>query len=204
MMGQTSQKRLRQETQLTALLRHSPIFEGIAAHADDIQLPDWHVCAGAVAQTIWNDAHGLALCHGIDDVDLIYFDEQDLSEAAEAAAQGRLSRLFEPLGVRFDVKNEARVHLWYESRFGKAIAPYRSIADAVSSFPTTATAIAVRYEDGWRPNCAPFGLDDLLNLVVRPNRRMVTPDVYEAKIARWRRHWPRLTYLPWEESAEGG
>jgi probable phosphoglycerate mutase len=34
--------------------------------------------------------------------------------------------------------------------------------------------------------CAPFGLDDLLGLIVRPNPRQITREIYEVKVARWR------------------
>jgi hypothetical protein len=51
--------------------------------------------------------------------------------------------------------------------------------------------------------CAPFGLDDLFGLLVRPNKRQITRAIYEAKVDRWRPIWPRLTYLPWEEAIPG-
>ena len=88
------------------------------------------------------------------------------------------------IGIRVDVKNEARVHIWYEARFGRAIQPYRSIADAVATFPTTATAIAVRPPVDGLEIVAPFGLDNLCTGVVRPSKALVTRDVYENKIAR--------------------
>ena len=100
---------------------------------------------------------------------------------------------------KLDVKNEARIHLWYEECFGYAIKPYISSADAIATFPTTATAVGVRRIHGKFECCAPFGLDDLFGLVVRPNKRQITRDIYEAKVDRWRSIWPRLIFLPWEE-----
>ncbi|MEC8135706.1 MAG: nucleotidyltransferase family protein, partial [Pseudomonadota bacterium] len=64
----------------------------------------------------------------------------------------------------------------------------------------TATAIAVRPSVKYLEIVAPFGLDDLFTGVVRPNKALVTRDVYENKIARWRRIWPDLTYLSWSET----
>jgi hypothetical protein len=49
------------------------------------------------------------------------------------------------------------------------------------------------------PPPAPFGLDDLFGLVVRPNKRQITRAIYKAKVDRWRSIWPWLTFLPWEE-----
>ena len=63
------------------------------------------------------------------------------------------------------------MNLWYQERFGYAIERYRSSADAIATFPTTATAVGVRRIHGEFECCAPFGLDDLFGLVVRPNKR---------------------------------
>jgi hypothetical protein len=36
------------------------------------------------------------------------------------------------------------VHLWYAEKFGNVLAPYTSTEDAITTFPTTATAIGVQ------------------------------------------------------------
>jgi uncharacterized protein len=69
---------------------------------------------------------------------------KDLSFEAETSHERRLRDLFQHLPIKLDVKNEARVHLWYEDRFGYAIKPYSSSADAIATLPTTATAVGVR------------------------------------------------------------
>jgi hypothetical protein len=150
-----------------------------------------------IAQTVWNLAFGKPPEFGIKDVDLIYFDAQDLSREAEANNELRLQNLFGKLPIKLDVKNEARVHLWYESAFGYPIAPYSSTTEAIETFPTTATAVGVRRRAGEFECCAPFGLDDLFHLVIRPNKRQITQTIYEAKINRWRPIWPDLTIISW-------
>jgi len=67
---------------------------------------------------------------------LIYFDEQGLSAEAEAGPERRDGDLFCDLPLKLDVKNQARVHLWYKERFGYTIKPYSSSADAIRTFPT--------------------------------------------------------------------
>ena len=74
--------------------------------------------AGAIAQTVWNLAAGHPAERGIKDADLVYFDAADLSAEAEAAHECRIRERFGDLPCKLDVKNEARVHLWYEARFG--------------------------------------------------------------------------------------
>jgi len=184
-----------------------PRYSGVELHSLAARTMSSEVrlhCAGAIAQTIWNLRCEQPAEFGLKDVDLIYFDEQDLSFEAEASHEGRLRDLFQHLPIKLDVKNEARVHLWYEDRFGDAIKPYSSSADAIATFPTTATAVGVRQIHSKLECFAPFGLDDLFSLVVRPNKRQITRAIYEAKVDRWRSIWPRLTFLPWEEMIPPG
>jgi uncharacterized protein len=111
--------------------------------------------------------------------------------------------IFGGLPLKLDIRNEARVHLWYKDRFGYAIKPYSSSAEAIATFPTTATSVGIRRVFGKFECCAPYGLDDLFGLVVTPNKRQITRAIYEAKIDRWRSTWPDLTYLAWERRDPG-
>jgi uncharacterized protein len=128
-------------------------------------LPGNWLVAGSIAQTVWNLALGRPAGFGIKDADVVYFDAQDLSFEAEVENEQRLRDLFRHLPVKLDVKNEARVHLWYERSFGYPIAPYLSAPAAIATFPTTATAIGVRCKAGKFECYSPFGLDDLFDLV---------------------------------------
>jgi hypothetical protein len=98
--------------------------------------------------------------------------------------------------VRIDVKNEARVHTWYEAKLGYPIAPYKSITDAIESFPTTATAIAIKPTPSGVAINAPFGIDDLMSGIIRPNKRQITREIYSAKVERWTTIWPGLVVSP--------
>lgn len=96
------------------------------------------------------------------------------------------------------MKNQARVHIWYEDKFGYSIKPYTSTDEAITTFPTTATAVGIRPLDNRLALCAPYGLSDLLAPVVRVNKKQVTREIYEKKIARWRQLWPDLEIIPWD------
>jgi hypothetical protein len=186
--------------ELERILFASPILEPIFRQWSGISLPDCWLAAGAVAQTVWNAAFGFTPDHGLSDVDLVYFDAADLSEVGEARHAERLQILFAGLPVRLDVKNEARVHLWYEGKFGYAISPYTSTAHAITTFPTTATAIGAQPTSQGLSISAPFGLSDLFGLIVRPNKTQITRSIYEAKLARWRSIWPKLTFIDWSDA----
>jgi uncharacterized protein len=181
----------------------SPLLASIVSQWDAIGLPDCWLVAGALAQTVWNDIFGFEPGHGMKDVDLVYFDGSELSEAAEADHQARIRRMFSGCGITIDVKNEARVHLWYSRRFGSEISPYTSTRHAIATFPTTATAIGVRPTGSALLVSAPFGLGDLFDTIVRPNKVQITPAIYAAKVARWRAFWPRLRIVDWSDDPIG-
>jgi hypothetical protein len=164
-----------------------------------LNLPSWYLAAGCIAQTVWNSAHAKAPGSDIVDYDLVYYDSVDLSEESETAVEREAKLLVADLPVKLDVKNQARVHLWYPKCFGYAIQPYLSTEDAIGTWPTTATAVGVRPGGRELQVVAPFGLDDLFNLVVRANRVQITPEIYEQKVVRWIARWPSLTVLPWRD-----
>jgi uncharacterized protein len=153
---------------------------------------NWYLGAGCIAQTVWNELHSFPSEKYIKDYDLVYFDDSDLSYEAENAFIQQGTSLFKGLGVKVEIRNQARVHLWYQNRFGKPLEyldssgkgndVYMSVEDAISTWPTTATSIGVRFAEGKKFNVyAPFGLDDLLNMIVRPNKRGVPEEVYLEK-----------------------
>ncbi len=188
-----------QAERLASVLESSALLAPVLSRWPDIGLPNGWLAAGAVAQTIWNVAHRYPPEANIRDIDLVYFDADDLSAEAEAANEARIRDLFADLGIAMDVKNEARVHLWYPAKFGHSIAPYGSAEEAIATFPTTSTAVGVRPRGPHFDICAPFGLDDLFGLLIRPNKAQITQAIYEAKVARWRLYWPELKIRDWDQ-----
>ncbi len=192
-----------QAAEVSGILRGSPVIRTLLERWNEIGLPDGWLAAGAVAQTVWNHAFKLSWTHGLSDIDIVYFDALELSEDTEARHAARVNALFPELPVRIDLKNQARVHAWYQSRFSYPIQPYASVEDAIATFPTTVTAIGVRPEGDHLRLVAPFGVADLLNLTVRANRRQITRPVYEAKVKRWLSFWPHLHIVAWDEETGG-
>ena len=185
--------------ELESSLRDNPVVSSVFDSWAELALPNCWMVAGAVFQSFWNRVHGFSPLHGMSDVDLIYFDVDDLTEETETKHSLRINRRYDYLNIRFDVKNEARVHLWYEDRFGYPIAAYTSAEAAMETFPTTAGSIGVRPNGQALEAFAPFGFDDLMNLIIRPNKRQITRGIYEEKVARWKQNWPRVRYLEWDD-----
>lgn len=155
--------------------------------------------AGALVQTVWNLRFGLPASHGIDDIDIVYCNTQDLSEAAENRVIRDVQRALKQIPLRLDVKNQARVHLWYRAHFGFDIPPIKSIAQAIALWPTTATAIVTRQDAAGQVHVQTgFGYDDLFSGVVRPNKAQISAEIYRAKTVKWLQKWPGLTVIPWD------
>lgn len=185
--------------ELQAIVSKSPLLSSVLSNWDEIALPDTWLVAGAIVQTVWSHIFGFPPTYGIQDVDIVYFDPDDLSEASEAEHSARIRATFSGLPVWIDVKNQARVHSWYEAKFGYPIDPYTSTAEAITTFPTTAAAVGLR---PGLPNlelCAPYGLSDLLSATVRPNKKQITREIYEKKIDRWIKLWPELAIVGWNQ-----
>lgn len=172
----------------------------VLALAAGMQLPGWYLLAGCLYQTVWNVVTGQPPEAGILDYDLGYFDPSDLSWDAEDAVIQAGHQIFGGIAAPVQIRNQARVHLWYEQKFGIPCPPHESSEAAIDTFEATPACLGVRLEPGgrWRIY-APYGLSDVFNLVVRPNPVLAPRHVYEAKTSRWHRQWPALTVLPWPE-----
>ncbi len=111
------------EARLVAILRAAPTLMRVLRTARRLALPDWMVFSGAAYQPVFNHLTGRPPEYGIRDYDLAYFDAADLSYEAEDRVIRRVAAAFdEPLRSRVEVRNQARVHLWFEAHFGEVYA----------------------------------------------------------------------------------
>ena len=181
---------------LNKILSLSPIYD-ILIKASDLGLENYYIGAGCIAQTVWNYHMDLELIHGISDIDLVYYDDSDLATEVEELMVEKARNVIGLCGFEIDVNNQARVHLWYKDHFGYDIPPYKSVEDAINSWPTTATAVGVRLENDELKVYAPFGLNDLFGMVVRANKKQITEEIYINKADKWKTKWPSLTIISW-------
>jgi uncharacterized protein len=189
------------EQQLTCLIEIVTRNPYIVAILDSNPFPscnNWYLGAGCICQSVWNYISEKEITDGIKDYDLVYYDVNDISREKETEEQERTKRLLGHLPVEVEVVNEARVHLWFEQEFGKKIDQLKSCEDAINGWPTTATAIGVNKIGGKINVYAPYGLNDLFGMVVRPNKPSVIKWVYEKKVEKWTKIWPNLKVIPWD------
>lgn len=163
-----------------------------------LALPQAAIGAGTLRNLVWDRLHGRTpLPWPESDVDVVFFDPVDLRAERDAAAQAELAARLPAL--RFEVTNQAAVHLWFEACFGEPVAPLSSLAEAVASWPETATAVAVRLEpDDALTVIAPLGLEDLFAGIVRHNPVRCSAEHFHARVAakRLAERWPLLRFVP--------
>jgi len=181
------------EDRLTTILRAHPTVMTVLETARRLALPDWLLFSGAVYQPVWNHLTGRPAGYGIRDYDLAYHDASDISYDAEDKVIRRVAAAFDPpLRTLVEVRNQARVHLWFEDHFGEPYTPLACSAEALTRFAAPVFAVAARLEaDGRLTIVAPFGLDDLFAMRIRPNPHRRAKG-WAKIIANARARWPEL------------
>lgn len=183
---------------LEEIILQNNILKQILEKLQKSNIKNYYVAAGCVNQTIFNYYHNYDLVYGIKDIDIVYFDE-DLSYEKEDKIIKEIKLLLSNINLEIDIKNQARVHLWYEDKFGSKIKPYTSVEDAISKWGTTVTCIGVRLEKNKLTVYAPYGLNDLFKLTIRPVKDSYKKSQYLIKTKKWQEKWPMLTIIPWDD-----
>lgn len=144
---------------LEKIVMKSKNINTVIERAESLNLENYYIGAGCIAQTVWNYLSDKPLDYGIKDIDFVYFDEKNLDEESENKVISYVKEPYSDLDIEVDVKNEARVHLWYKDHFGYDIKPYTSLEDAINSWPTNSTAVGIRRDkNGAFKIYAPFGI----------------------------------------------
>jgi uncharacterized protein len=184
-----------------SLVLTNPYNATILERLPGLGLPDCYLVAGCLFQSVWNGLTGRPATYGISDYDIFYFDATDLSWEAEDEVISRCATVFADIEAEVQVRNQARVHLWYPQKYGVECPPLMSSRDGIDTFLNQSSCFGIRAEpDGTFNVYAPFGYEDLFALKVRPNLRRAVPSVYNNKTARWRECWPELTVNSWHEA----
>lgn len=168
----------------------------ILERLQDYGLDNYYVAAGAINQTVFNYYHNNSMDYLIDDYDIVYYDE-DLSYEKEDKIIKEINLLCKDLNVSLDIKNQGRIHLWFENKYGYSIEPNKSVEEAISKWGSTVTCIGVRLKNNKLTIFAPYGLNDLFSLIIRPNKENFNKIGYDEKTRKWKQNWPKLTIIPW-------
>ncbi|WP_339744119.1 nucleotidyltransferase family protein [uncultured Maricaulis sp.] len=185
----------RQTAFLVEAVAANTVVMTVLERAAAMALPDHGLMAGAVYQAVWNALTGRDPAYGVNDYDLGYFDATDLGEAAEDIVIRAGAAVFADVDAIVEIRNQARVHLWFGAKHGVTRAPLTSTSDAVANFASHTHAVAVRLDAaGAMEVLAPFGLAELFSLQVRPVTALADPSGWNAKCLRQQALWPEVCF----------
>lgn len=176
---------------ILALIANDMWMMRVLRLVQSLNLPNWWIGAGFVRNKVWDSLHSYTARTPLNDIDVIFFDAGQLDKSVETALEKKLTTQMP--GTLWSVTNQARMT---RDRDGER---YRSLKEALSEWPETATAVAVNLDDYDHVQLnAPLGIDDLVNLRVCPTTSfMKQREKYEERQARknWAVKWPKLTFF---------
>ena len=179
---------LHNEETFIAIIKKNHVLMEVLTYLEKLSLPDCYVAAGCVFQTVWNTLDENDCMFQIKDIDIIYYDQNNLDRQRDEAIEADLLIYFDKkeYHLKFDVHNEARMHLWKKQYEGKEIEPYKNSEDAMKRWIATVHALGVRKQGDTLEVCAPFGLDDVFTKTIRPiKHKNNSPLLYQQKVDAW-------------------
>lgn len=180
--------------ELSDILKASPQVMRVLTTVRGLGLPDWRLFSGAVYQTVWNAVTGRDPAYGLKDFDIGYFDPDTSWDAEDVFIKRTAEAFDEPLRSAVEVRNQARVHLWFQGKFGEPYEALTGTDEALSRFVAPAFGVGVRLEDDDRITvAAPFGLEDMFAMVIRPNPNRPLAKGWDRVVASTTARWPELT-----------
>ena len=126
----------------------NPVNAALLQRLAGLALPQCHLTAGCLFQALWNQRSGRAVDWGVKDCDVFYFDDADLSWEAEDRVIREVCALTADLGVEVEVKNQARVHLWYRDRFQADCPRLLSAQAGIDRFPVSCSCVGIDVASG--------------------------------------------------------
>ncbi|MCI8362185.1 MAG: nucleotidyltransferase family protein [Clostridia bacterium] len=166
----------------------------ILDYIESLNLPNFYIAAGAVFQTIWNYYDNKPLNYNIKDIDIIYYDSNNLSKEHEKKLEYSISQYFRDMNYEFDVHNEARMHLWKKENIDQ----YKNSEDAINQWIATVHAIGITKKNNNIEIYAPYGLSDIFSRTVRPIKHKAnSEELYNKKVTTWGKRFDNLNIIEW-------
>jgi len=187
---------MERQDELIDILRGNEELMQVMRTVRALGLPDWRLFSGAVYQSVWNARTDRPAGYGVKDYDIGYFDPDTSYEAEDVWIQKVAAAFDGPLKEQVEVRNQARVAEWFPEKFGEAYPPVANTDEALERFVAPAFAVGVRLEaDDKISVAAPFGLNDVFALTIRPNPNRPLAKDWNRVVGKAKARWPELTIV---------
>lgn len=183
---------------LEDFVRGEPVLMQVLEGLREAALPDGWLVSGAIYNMVWNRLTDRPALENVKDIDVIYFDDSDLGYDAEDVVIQNMAARFQHSPVPVEVRNQARVHLWFPDKFGYEVTPLGHALQSLDRYASKTHAVAAHLTpSGGMKIAAPFGLDHIFSFRVVPNRVLENREAHVAKGARAKANWPHISVEPW-------
>lgn len=186
---------------LVSILKKNKSLMMVLDYISELNLPNFYIAAGSVFQTIWNYYDGKDLNFGIKDIDVIYYNNSDLSVEKDLEYYNMINKYVKSNGFNYevDVSNEARMHLWEMAHGqGENVEQYKNSEDAMSKWIATVHAIGITKENNKIKVYAPYGLSDIFSRTIRPIKHNDnSKELYNKKVESWKNRFDNLNIIEW-------
>lgn len=187
-----------QNEKFITILKQNKDLMLILNYLVEIKLPNFYIAAGSIFQTIWNYYDNKPLNYGIKDIDIIYYDPNNISKESEKELEDKIVEHFKTLNYEFDIHNEARMHLWKKENENKDINQYKNSEDAISKWIATVHSVGITKINGNIKVYAPYGLSDIFSRTIRPIKHKAnSKELYDKKVASWQTRFNNLNIIEW-------
>lgn len=194
-------KTLDEQIELTKrILSENKQLMSILKYIDSLNMPNYYIAAGSIFQTIWNYCDNKSLNNGIKDIDIIYYDKNNLSVDEDIKYYDLINDycIKNDYKYEIDVSNEARMHLWKKKKFNIDVKQYSNSEDAIKKWIATIHAIGVTLDNDELKIYAPFGLSDIYSKTIRPIKHEYnTKEIYDKKAKSWSNRFDNLNIIEW-------
>ncbi len=166
----------------------------------ELNLPNFYIAAGSIFQTIWNYYDNKPLNYEIKDIDIVYYNKNDISVDTDIQYYNLIKDYCTRKGYNYeiDVSNEARMHLWQKEKLDMDVSQYINSEDAINNWIATVHAIGITKENNNIRIYAPYGLSDIYSRTIRPiKHKYTTKDIYNKKAKSWSERFDNLNIIEW-------
>jgi hypothetical protein len=186
--GSASVSEAEMQERFVALIHRNPVNRAILDRLPELGVDDAWLVAGCLFGAVWNSLSGRPATENIRDYDIVYFDP-DTGYDAEDLVIRRGTELFGDLGVEIEIRNQARVPLWFEERFGAPYPPIFEAKTCIERFVVAGTCCGISSSG---EVYAPHGYDDMFGGILRLNPESPTPHQFAYKCGSYLERWSWL------------